>query len=637
MTPHSAARVLLPAALWASLASAEPPAEVQGVAFADPASMAWDPVAGADFYNVYRGALSGLASGLPGRCHGYRVASPFFSAVAVPEAGGGLFYVVTAESHLGGEGSAGIDSAGVPRPLLGSCGSVMRNHVLGRLGYGWNEWSRDRIATLGIDSYIDEQLDPSSISEADNTELNTRLASIEPPDTATELVARQVVGGVYARRQLAEQAGSFWTNHFNTDSVKVRDSFERLFPRCNSPGVPPQCDPSYPQRSQREASLAQEKEFDTFQSLSFSGSFREMLEASAKSPAMIIYLDTVTNVATAPNENYAREILELYSMGVDGGYTQQDVEQLSKVFTGWNYCKKAPADAGNPLAACITSYWDPLVPGEWVANFLSNKHDCLPKTLFEGTPEQVSIDSTCVNPAAQVAELETALDAIVAHPSTRRFISKKILERFVTDAPDEALLDAVVAEWKDATNPHGTGDLREILRAALTSPAFLDPDRAGSKIKTPLEHFVAAFRVLRGRTDGTSQVFNYLTRAQHRPYLNPVPTGWPESGGDWIDTNNTLERQNFGIQLAGASGANFGSDPVTLLVANGISTGPGNAPAIVDFLADALFGGALTPAERQAAIHFLDTDDSGNPSAYNNSRIRDLAGFLLGYPQFQEQ
>jgi uncharacterized protein (DUF1800 family) len=278
-----------------------------------------------------------------------------------------------------------------------------------------------------------------------------------------------------------------------------------------------------------------------------------------------------------------------------------------------------------------------VVPGQFVATFQNARHDCSQKVLFSGTAQQVTIAADCGNAAAQVQELEIALDAIASHPATARFISRKLLEKFVDDAPDASQIDALVAEWNDTSNPHGVGDLREVLRAALTSPAFLDPDRIGSKIKTPLEHFVSGFRAIRGKTDGTSQIFNYLARAQHLPYLNPVPTGWPESGDDWVDTNNTLERQNFAISVAAGSATTFGSDPVALLVANGISTAPGNAAAIVDFFVEALFAKALTGAERQAAIDFLNTDNNGVVSAYNNTRIRDVVGFLLGYPQFQEQ
>ena len=179
--------------------------------------------------------------------------------------------------------------------------------------------------------------------------------------------------------------------------------------------------------------------------------------------------------------------------------------------------------------------------------------------------------------------------------------------------------------------------MRELLRAALTSPAFGDPDRVRSKIKTPLEQFVSAFRAIRGKTNGSSQVFNYLTQASYLPYLDSVPTGWPENGNDWLDTNNTLTRQNFGIQLASSTSTTFGSDPLGLLVANGVPTASGNAAVVVDFLADIFFAGALTPAERQSAIDFLNTDDNGVPASYTTTRIKDLVGFLLGFPQFQEQ
>jgi len=617
---------------------AQTPPEIQGVGFSAATTLDWSATPGAVAFDVYRGTLLDLASGIPARCHAYRVVGTSFAAAELPASQGVYFYLVTGESATGAEGTAGSNSQGTPRTLLGRCGPLMRNHVLDRAGYGWSEWSRDRIAALGsVAAYVDEQLDPSSISETDNTELTSRLSTIEPPDNVTELIARQVVGGVYARRQLAEQAGSFWTNHFNTENRKVAASFNRLFPRCTSPGVPPQCDGNYPARSIQEASLLQKKEFDTFQSLSFAGTFRQMLESSAKSPAMIVFLDTVTNVVSAPNENYAREILELYSMGVDGGYTQTDVEQLARVFTGWNYCRKSPANAANPLGPCLANYWDTSIAGDWVANFLTAKHDCGQKVLFQSTPQQVTIASTCGNPAAQIQELQTALDAIVSHPSTPRYISKKILEKFVSDSPQATEIDALVSEWNDVSNPHGVGDVRELLRAAVTSPAFGDPDRVGSKVKTPLEQFVSAFRAIRGKTNGNTLVFNYLTRAQHLPYLNTVPTGWPENGDDWLDTNNTLERQNFGIQLAASTLTTFGSDPLGLLVANGVPTATGNAAAVVDFLADVLFAGALTPAERQSAIDFLNTDDNGNSAPYTTARIKDLVGFLLGYPQFQEQ
>ena len=121
--------------------------------------------------------------------------------------------------------------------------------------------------------------------------------------------------------------------------------------------------------------------------------------------------------------------------------------------------------------------------------------------------------------------------------------------------------------------------------------------------------------------------------------MNPVPTGYCELGGDWLDTNNLLVRQNFGLDLGSRTGTAFGNDVIGLLNANGISTAPtpNNAAAIVDFLSDAMFGSGLTGAERQKAIDYLNTDDNGAASPYNDARIRETAGFLLGYPQFIEQ
>jgi hypothetical protein len=196
-----------------------------------------------------------------------------------------------------------------------------------------------------------------------------------------------------------------------------------------------------------------------------------------------------------------------------------------------------------------------------------------------------------------------------------------------------------VAAWNNPANPLGIGDLREVLRATLAQAAFLDPDSVGGKIKTPFEHLVSALRAARGKTDGTTQVLSYLARMSEQFHLNPVPTGYSELGGDWLDTNNLLERQNFGIDMAPRTGSNFGADIIGLLNANGISTSPtpNNAAAIVDFFADVLFGGALTTAERQKGIDYLNTDDNGVAANYNDARIRETFGFMMGFAQFLEQ
>jgi uncharacterized protein (DUF1800 family) len=330
-------------------------------------------------------------------------------------------------------------------------------------------------------------------------------------------------------------------------------------------------------------------------------------------------------------------LLELHTMGVGGGYTQQDVEEGARIFTGWNLCKKLMADIEDPAAPCLSEYWELVPLGRIVATFYQPYHDCGAKTLFAGTPQQVDIPSTCGNPALGYQDASLALDAIAAHPSTKQFISKKILQRFVTDEPTQAMIDVLVTEWDDAGNPHGVGDLREILRAALTLPEFLDPDRTRTKIKTPLEHFTSAMRAIRGTTDGDTFVISYLVQGQHIPHYNPVPTGYPEDGESWIDTTNILTRQNFGVHLAAVSDLAFGSDPIALLNDHGISTAPGNQMAILQFMNDYLFAGTLTQSEFSALFGFLSTNEFGVISPYNDDRLRKTIGMMLGFAQFQEQ
>jgi len=616
---------------------AQAPPEVQNVRFADSVTLNWDTTTGADHYNVYRGRIADLEGGAP-RCHGFEVSAATFTSGDDPAAGDAYAYLVTAESIVNGEGTPGVRTAGSVRPLLGSCKTVVRNHVLDRAGSGWNEWTRDRIATLGVAAYIDEQLNPLSINENSNVELLNALFPYKPPLDIFDLIGQRTAGQVYAYRQLEWQMGAFWNNHFNTFWGKTAEIFNGVYPQCVTPGDPPQCDSLFPAVSYEVASQLTSLDVQDYTNLSFNGTFRDLLDRNTRSSAMILYLDTYTSIVGNPNENYARELLELFSMGVDGGYTQTDVEELSRVFTGWTLCKKILADVDDPLAPCITNYWIEPPLGRWAPLLVPANHDCTQKTLFAGTPHEAIIPDTCAVPNDGVNDVGLALDAIVAHPATASFISTKLLQLFITDDPEQPLIDDIVAVWNNAGNPLGVGDLKAVLSAILHHPDFLDPDRIGSKVKTPVEQVVSAIRAVDGHTDGLTWTVNTMINAQHIPHFNEVPTGYSELGGDWIGTNNTLERQNFAIALAFLNDPEFGSDPAALLTANGISPLPGNAAAIIDFFADTMFGGAITPTERQLAIDYLESDNLGLPDPnYDDGRIRQTVAFLLGYAQFQEQ
>ncbi|HUD70856.1 MAG TPA: DUF1800 domain-containing protein [Dongiaceae bacterium] len=611
------------------IAAAAPPGEVTGVLVGSSSQITWAPVAGANDYNIYRGQISWLVRGDGAECHGDEIAATSFTSAADPPVGEGFFYLVTGESNLDGEGTAGTSSAGAARPLRGKCDVIIQHHVFDRLGYGSDEWTRARLAALGLQGYIDEQLNPASIDESSNNELINRRTSLVPPENVNELYGLDVVNAVYARRQLEQQVTMFWDNHFNTDHQESYDFFNFYATL-------------YPALQLSEAAALHYEAQNLFRDLAFNGTFRDILEASGLGRAMIIYLDTDNNIATAPNENYAREVLELHTMGVDGGYTQSDIVQLAKVFTGWNVCKKDAAVAADPLSACIPSNTYGTAtepPGLWVSNFRISRHDTSQKTLFAGTPYQAIIPSTAGNPSAGVADAQLAFDAICAHPSTPKFIAKKLLQRFVDENPTQAMIDAVVAAWNNPANPHGVGDLREVLRAVLAQAAFRDPGHVGGKIKTPFEHVVSGLRAVRGMTDGMTGVRTYLQRMAELFHQNPVPTGYPEAGGDWIDTNNLLDRQNFGLDMATRTATSYGADVIGLLNANGVATTPtpNNAPAIVDFLSGILFGNGLTAAERQRAIDYLNTNDSGVVSNYTDARIRETAGFMMAFAQFLEQ
>ncbi|UCF67572.1 MAG: DUF1800 domain-containing protein [Acidobacteriota bacterium] len=622
-TPTTVLIAVLAVGLAVERAAAQAPGEVTGVSIDSSSTLSWDADPAADDYSVYRGLVSELQRGIGPRCHGDEITELAFISPADPSAGEAYLFLVTAESDAGGEGSPGTSSTGQARATLGSCDLVMRNHLFARSGYCWGEWTADRFAALGAEGYLNEQLDPSSVNDVSNSTLQLRLNGIDPPEDVSEIVAQAVVRGMYARRQLEQQTTMFWVNHFNTNYEEIRPYF-------NNRGI-------YTNAEIDQLTVeTQYREMQEFRDLAFNGTFREIVEASGLGPAMILYLDNDQNVANRPNENYARELLELHTMGVDRGYTQKDVEEMARIWSGWNVCKKTLGGASDPLAACLPKALEKDQPGKYVANFRVNEHDCGEKILFEGTAYETIIDSTCSDPPLGVEDVYTALDAVADHPSTPEFISRKLIEWFVTEQPTQEMIDTVVAAWNNPANPRGVGDLREVLRAIVGLELFDSPDSVGEKIKTPLEHIICSLRATRGLTNGINGVQTYLQRLDHRPHRNPVPTGYPELGDDWLDTGNLLERQKWGRDLTQRTAFNYGTGLTNLMADNGLdATSP--AGEIIEFWAEILFGGALTPAEKQEAIDYLTTDDEGNPSSPDDTRIRETVGFMMGYPQFLEQ
>ncbi len=219
-------------------------------------------------------------------------------------------------------------------------------HLLRRAAYGPSRADLQRVLQGGLDPWIDEQIDPERIDDAAVEALVEPLFEMQHGRRRikglAELKTLAHLYAVHSRRQLREVLAGFWENHFSTDANKVAEHLDKLQ---NSDAS----DALSKADAAREAAHLEHQEFEFFRRRAL-GSFEELLRFSARSPAMLIYLDSVLNVKGRPNENYAREILELHALGVDNGYVQKDIEQLAKCLTGWGVAKVAPEHAGDPHA-----------------------------------------------------------------------------------------------------------------------------------------------------------------------------------------------------------------------------------------------------------------------------------------------
>lgn len=593
---------------------AQVPPEVSGVRFADPGTLSWNSASNAANYNIYRGDVVQLTAGVPPGCHASGVVGTSFLTPATPNAGAGFLYLVTGESSSGSEGTPGNRSSGPQRALLGRCDPVLRHHLLDRITYGRNDYVNGRISALGLQGFVNEQLNPASISESSNTAMNFLLSLYNPPDAPEDLVYNQVIKAHYARRQLEQIMAQFWANHFSTDWGQV---FEGLFEVGLVDG-----------EDFRSPTELVHRELEKFRTHAFSGTFREILEDSAFSPAMVLYLDGNRNILGVPQENFARELMELHSMGVDGGYTQEDVRQMALIWTGWTVCRKTNGTINDPLAPCNF-----VGNGPWSTHFDFTQHDCRAKTLFAGTPEQVTIAATCNGggqpTAAGINDATLALDAVAEHPSTKRFVSKKLLQKFATEKPSPAQIQTMIDTW----NLTG-GDLNELTRKAIELGNA--PDMVGTKVKVPFETVIGAMRMARVDLNQINVVLPYVQMftMSNAPHVFPLPTGYSELGTDWLNTNDLLERQDWASLVA--TEPLYGNRIINFLAANGLTAASPPA-SVADFILEAVVGGRVTPADRQRVIDMLTTNDSGQPIPMDNTRIQEAFGYVLGLAWYIEQ
>jgi uncharacterized protein (DUF1800 family) len=329
-------------------------------------------------------------------------------------------------------------------------------------------------------------------------ELRRRLEMASGPQqvVARDLAEGKLFRAVYSNRQLDEVLTDFWFNHFNIYLDKGADRY-----------------------------LVTAYERDVIRPHVL-GKFKELLEATAKSPAMLFYLDNWQSAGpNAPsargkkaatrglNENYGRELLELHTLGVDGGYTQKDVTEAARCFTGWTILQ--PERGGG-------------------FTFNARLHDDGEKTVLRVT----------IPAGGGQTDGEKVLDIVAHSPATAHFISKKLAMRFVADEPPAALVDRMAETFRKTD-----GDLRAVMQTMLQSKEFWSEGAYLAKLKSPLEFVASAVRAVQGQIDYASPLAEQVGQLGEPLYRKQEPTGYSNSGREWLNSGGLIARMNFAVQL----------------------------------------------------------------------------------------
>lgn len=520
-------------------------------------------------------------------------------------------------------------------------------HVLNRLGYGPRPGDVERVKAIGLQKYIDQQLDPSSIDDrvAENKVKGLEIFSMSTAEVFQKYpnpgaLLRQLEGGKQAQAEKAEKQAQAVTNDANGDAAgekdkaaadaaqrERREKLQQLYREYDlrpAGQLMPQIVSNRVLRAVYSERQLQEVMVDFWQNHFnvFSGknavrwyipsyerdvlrkyalgNFKDLLVATAQHPAMLYYLDNFESVAPNSqqkkggngrlaelvktgnltprmreqiktrqgltddqldqrvkqlqqaakrpqrgiNENYARELMELHTLGVDGGYTQNDIIEVAKAFTGWTIVD--PRGYRRAAAGMIdgteeqrlaklqrqAGIPDDADSGQFYFN--ERWHDDGTKTVLGH-----KINAGGVKDGLEV------LDLLVKQPATAKFIARKLCVKFVSDQPSDALVGRVADAFS-----RSNGDIKTTLRAIFNDKEFFAPETYRAKIKTPFELAVSSIRALGGTTNAGPAMLAMLNKLGEVPYGYQAPTGYPDSAEDWVNTGALLERLNFAVALA---------------------------------------------------------------------------------------
>lgn len=418
----------------------------------------------------------------------------------------------------------------------------------------------------------------------------------QPQRIMAELQASRILRAVYSERQLQEVMVDFWTNHFNVFAGKGADRWLL---------------PSYDRDTIRPNAMSK---------------FATLLEATAQSPAMLFYLDNFQSVSPNANanrgrgplqrlladrqpqpqqqrrginENYARELMELHTLGVDGGYTQKDVQEVARCFTGWTIFQPRGG------AAAVNAMRGGEGARRNAGTFFFNQrvHDDGEKTVLGHK----------IPAGGGIKDGLMVLDILAHHPSTAKFIATKLVRHFVSDDPPKALVDRVAATFTKSD-----GDIRETLKTIFFSKEFNSTDAYRAKIKRPFELVVSAIRTLGADTNGGPQTHQWIARMGEPLYGFQTPNGYSDAAESWVNTGGLLERMNFGLALANNR---IQGTRVSLAKLNG------DQSKVMDEYLKTVLAGEISSATRETLLKQLEPADP----------VTKVVGLILGTPEFQRQ
>lgn len=338
-----------------------------------------------------------------------------------------------------------------------------------------------------------------------------------------QTVNQKILRAIYSKNQLNEVLTDFWFNHFNVfmgknTSTQFVLSYERDAIRPN-----------------------------------VTNKFEDILIATAKSPAMLTYLDNFLSMKDEEentkfknkrkekglNENYAREIMELHTLGVDGGYTQNDVLAAAKILTGWTVFPMKQKGGNNQIANLIDKIGEDKLASRGFVHegdflFTANRHESGPKIVLGKTYYQGGI-----------TEGMALLKDLANHKATAQFISKKLATRFVNDNPDKKIVNAMASTFLKTK-----GDIKKVLWTMVKTKEFWEAKAVHQKTKSPFEYAISAVRSMNAEVLYPFALANWISKMGQKVYYYQAPTGFPDQGKNWINTGSLLNRMNFGLDLA---------------------------------------------------------------------------------------